>query len=199
MPAYRHPDYQPVAHPGRNPFAEARRRDFNRPKRKSVFPHHRCSRQQRLGCLPAHQAEPRFSKTFLLEVNTSCEMPRRLPATAGVGFPGRCPPARRLWGGWCGRSRRSRASLSLQLARIALYLCDPPLNKLKGANCGPVSQTRVCEPPRKGDSSTWTAPELTRSWSEGRPVQVPPPGQAGRNQPPNVRDLPPTRPTCIFV
>ena len=50
-----------------------------------------------------------------------CEKaPRRHPASAGVGFPGRCPPTRRLWGGWCGRSRRSRASLSLQLVRIAL-------------------------------------------------------------------------------
>ena len=28
-----------------------------------------------------------------------------------------------------------------------------------------MSQTRVCEPPNQGDSSTWTAPELTRSWS----------------------------------
>ena len=55
-------------------------------------------------------------------------------------------------------------SLSLQLAWIALYLCDPHLNKLKGVNCGPVSQTRVCEPPSKqAGSSTWTAPELTRS------------------------------------
>ena len=57
-----------------------------------------------------------------------------------------------------GRSRRSRASLSLQLLRIALYLCDPHLNKLKGVNCGPVSQTRVCEPPCQGESSTRTAP-----------------------------------------
>ena len=33
-----------------------------------------------------------------------------------------------------------------------------------------MSQTRVCEPPSQGDSSTdsstWTAPELTRSWSD---------------------------------
>ena len=84
------------------------------------------------------------------------------PATADVGFPDRCPPARRLWGGWCGRSRRPRAPLSLQLVLIALYLCDTPLNKLKEANCGPVSQTRVCEPLSQGDSSTRTAPELTR-------------------------------------
>ena len=48
-------------------------------------------------------------------------------------------------GGWGGRSRRSRASPPLQLVRIALYLCEPPLNKLKGVTCGPVSQTRVCE------------------------------------------------------
>ena len=32
-----------------------------------------------------------------------CEKaPRRQPATAVVGFPGRCPTVRRLWGGWCG-------------------------------------------------------------------------------------------------
>ena len=78
-----------------------------------------------------------------------CEKaPRQQPASAGVGFPGRCPPTPRLWGGWCGRSRRSRESLSLQLVRIALYLCDLHPNKLKGGNCGPVSQTRVCEPPQ---------------------------------------------------
>ena len=58
-----------------------------------------------------------------------------------------------------------------------------------------MSQTRVCEPPSQGDSSTRTAPELTRSWSEDRPAQVSPLGLAGRNQPPNVSDLPPTRPT----
>ena len=34
------------------------------------------------------------------------------------------------------------------LVRIALYLYDPHLNNLKGENCGPVSQTRVCEPPQ---------------------------------------------------
>ena len=56
-----------------------------------------------------------------------------------------------------------------------------------------MSQTRVCEPPRKDDSSTWTAPELTRSQSEDRPPQVSPLGQAGRIQPPDVRGLPPTR------
>ena len=27
--------------------------------------------------------------------------PPRRPATAGVGFPGRCPTDRRFWGGWC--------------------------------------------------------------------------------------------------
>ena len=80
-----------------------------------------------------------------------CEKaPRRQPATAGVRFPGRCPTARRLWSDWCGRSRRYRASLSLQLVRIAPYLCDPHPNKLKGVICGPVSQTRVCDPPQPG-------------------------------------------------
>ena len=49
-----------------------------------------------------------------------------------------------------------RASLSLQLVRIALCLCDSHPNKLKEVTCGPVSQTRVCEPPRQGDSSTRT-------------------------------------------
>ena len=97
-----------------------------------------------------------------------------------TGFPGRCPTARRPCGGWCGRSRRSRASLSLQLVGIALYLCDPRPNKLKGVICGPVSQTRVCEPPSQGesfaDSSTRTAPKLARCWSEDRPAQVSPPG-----------------------
>ena len=29
--------------------------------------------------------------------------------------------------------------------QIALCLCDPRLNKLKGVNCDPVSQTRVCD------------------------------------------------------
>ena len=53
----------------------------------------------------------------------------------------------------------------------------------------------VTPPSKQAGSSTWTAPELTRSWSEDRPAQVSPPGQAGRNQPPNVSDLPPTRPT----
>ena len=82
-----------------------------------------------------------------------CEkVPRRQPATVGVRFPGRCPTARRLWGDWCGRSRRSRESLSLQPVRIALCLCDPRLNKLKGVNCGPVSQTRVCDPPNQGET-----------------------------------------------
>ena len=85
--------------------------------------------------------------------------------------------------------------MSLQLLRIALYLYDPPLSRLTGVTCGPVSQTRVCEPPSQGDSSTWTAPELTRSWSENRPAQVSPPGQAGRNQAPNVGDIPPTQST----
>ena len=80
-----------------------------------------------------------------------CEKaPRRQPATVRVGFPGRCPTARRLWGSWCGRSRRSRASPSRQLVRIALCLCDPRLDKLRGVNCGPVSQTRVCEPLQQG-------------------------------------------------
>ena len=36
---------------------------------------------------------------------------------------------------------------------------------------------------------------MTRNWSEDRTAQVSPPGQAGRIQPPNVRDLPPTRST----
>ena len=43
-------------------------------------------------------------------------------------------------------------------------------------------------PPNKGDSSTRTAPELTRSWSEGRTVQVSPLGHADRIQPPNVEE-----------
>ena len=34
-----------------------------------------------------------------------------------------------------------------QELRIALCFCDPHLNKLKGVTSGPVSQTRVCEPP----------------------------------------------------
>ena len=58
-----------------------------------------------------------------------------------------------------------------------------------------MSQTRVCEPPSQGDSSTCTAPELTRSWSEDRPAQVPPLGQAGRIQLPHFSDHPPTRST----
>ena len=33
----------------------------------------------------------------------------------------------------------------VQLVVIALSLCDPHLNKLEGVNCGPVSQTRVCD------------------------------------------------------
>ena len=69
------------------------------------------------------------------------------------------------------------------LVRIALYLYDPHLNNLKGENCGPVSQTRVCEPPNKGESPTRTAPGLTRGWSEDRPAQVSPTGLAGRIQP----------------
>ena len=81
------------------------------------------------------------------------------------------------------------------MVRIALYLYDPHLNNLKGENCGPVSQTRVCEPPNKGDSSTRTAPELTRSRSEECTAQVSPLGLAGRIQLPNVSDLPPTRST----
>ena len=79
---------------------------------------------------------------------------------------------RRLWGGWCGRSRRYRASLSLQLARITLCLCDPHLYKLKGVTYGPVSQTRVCEPTYQGHSSTCTASDLTRSWFADHPAQV---------------------------
>ena len=55
-------------------------------------------------------------------------------------------------------------TFSFQLVRIALCLCDPHLNKLKEGNCGPVSQTRDCEPSRQGEalinSSAWTAPEL---------------------------------------
>ena len=112
-----------------------------------------------------------------------CERaPHRQPATAGVGFPGRCPPARRLWAAGAdvavGLGHRS----PVQLVVIALYLYDPHLNKLKGVNCGPVSQTRVCEPHNRRDSSTdsstWTAPELTRSQSENRPVRLSPSGQA---------------------
>ena len=57
----------------------------------------------------------------------------------------------------------SGAPLSLQLVRIALCLCDSYPNKLKRVNCDPVSQTRVCEPPNKGDSPTGNAPGLTRS------------------------------------
>ena len=49
------------------------------------------------------------------------------------------------------------------LVRIALYLYDPHLNNLKGENCGPVSQTRVCEPPCQDNSFTRTAPELTKN------------------------------------
>ena len=53
----------------------------------------------------------------------------------------------------------------------------------------------VTPPSKQGDSSTWTAPELTRSWSEDRPAQVSPLGQADKIQPPDVRDLLPTRST----
>ena len=42
-------------------------------------------------------------------------------------------------------------------------------------------------PPKQGDSSTWTAPELTRSWSEDRPVRVSRLGLAGRIQQPYNR------------
>ena len=63
------------------------------------------------------------------------------------------------------------------LVRIALYLYDPHLNNLKGGNCGPVSQTRVCDTtPAKGDASTWTAPLLTQTNSEDLPAQVSPLG-----------------------
>ena len=43
--------------------------------------------------------------------------------------------------------------ISLQPVRIALCFCDPHLNKLKGVTCGPVSQTRVCDPPAKATHS----------------------------------------------
>ena len=109
-------------------------------------------------------------------------MPHRRPSDVGMGFPGRCPTAQRLSGGWCGCRHRSRASLSLQPALIAPYLCDPLSDKLKGVTCGPVSQTRVCDPPTQADSCTWTAPELSRS-------QVSLLGLAGRIQPPHVSNL----------
>ena len=41
--------------------------------------------------------------------------------------------------------------------------------------------------PSQGDSSTWTAPELTKIWSDNRPPQVSPTGQAGRKISPFFR------------
>ena len=53
----------------------------------------------------------------------------------------------------------------------------------------------VTPPSKQCDSSTWTAPELTSFWSESRPAQVSPLGQAGRIQPPHFSALPLTRST----
>ena len=109
-----------------------------------------------------------------------------------LGFPGRCPTARRLWAGWCGRSRRSRASLPLRLVRIALYLCDPHLNKLKGVDCGPVSQTRVCDPPNQRGLNhmdhSGTVEQLVRNPSYSDVTD-----SAGCQE--SVRELPPARST----
>ena len=53
------------------------------------------------------------------------------------------------------------------------------------------TKTRVCEPHSQGDSSTdsstRTAPELARIWSEDRPAQVSPLGLAGSIQQPYNR------------
>ena len=65
--------------------------------------------------------------------------------------------------------------------------------------CGPVSQTRVCEPLNKGDSSTRTAPELTSRWSKNRPAQVSPLEQANRIQQPYNRSQRSSAHTVPFI
>ena len=56
----------------------------------------------------------------------------------GTGYP--AGPFEGLW-----KKEVRQFLLALSMTYIAPYLCDPHPDKLKGANCGPVSQTRVCD------------------------------------------------------
>ena len=77
---------------------------------------------------------------------------RRFSQAAGQGAGGKpaelidTRPARVLDAGHQPSARTAYFNFAAyKLVRIALYLYAPHLNKLEGVNCGPVSQTRVCD------------------------------------------------------